>query len=117
VFPDDFFRLLQISSSSTSGLAYATIPQARTPATPNAAMMGKSKMMGVPMNKPKISDKTVVGSRVEADNSTDDEVADERAAVKEEDKESMLSKEEASEFTESGSMFCVDGVVRALVCI
>jgi len=69
------------------------------------------------MNKPKISDKTVVGSRVEADNSTDDEVADERAAVKEEDKESMLSKEEASEFTESGSMFCVDGVVRALVCI
>jgi len=69
------------------------------------------------MNKPRISDKTVFGSRVEADNSTDDEDADKRAAVKEEDKESILSKEEISEFAETGSIFCDDGVIRALVCI
>ena len=69
------------------------------------------------MNTPKTSDKTVVGSRVAADKSMDDEDTDDRAVVKDEDKESTLSREEISQFAETGSMCCVDEVIRAVVGI
>jgi hypothetical protein len=69
------------------------------------------------MNTPKTSDKTVVGSRVVADKSMDDEDADESAAVKDEDTESTLSREEISQFVETGSICCVDGVIRVVVGI
>ena len=69
--------------------------------------MGTSKMMGVPMNTPKTSDKTVVGSRVEADKSIEEEATDDRPVVK----ESKLS------ICETGSMFCADDVIRAVIGI
>ena len=74
--------------------------------------MGTSKMTGVPINTPKTSDKMVVGSRVEADNSMDE---DDTAAVNDEDKESTLSKEGRSEIEETGSIFCVDAILVVVV--
>jgi len=48
-------------------LAYAIIPQEIKPATPNAAIIGTAKMRLLLRNPPKISDKTVVGSKVAAE--------------------------------------------------
>ena len=65
-------------------------------------MMGTSKMMGVPMNRPKTSDKTVVGSRVDAERSIDEEDTDDTTVVKE----------------STGSIFCADDdVIRAVIGI
>ena len=61
------------------------------------------------MNTPKTSDKMVVGSRVEADKSMDEEVTGDRAA-----KESILSM---WEIVETGSIFCADDVIRAVIGI
>mmetsp|Transcript_24579 Transcript_24579/g.58309 ORF Transcript_24579/g.58309 Transcript_24579/m.58309 type:complete len:201 (-) Transcript_24579:288-890(-) len=62
--------------SSTSGFAYDTMNHVISPATLNAARMGTAKMAGVPNNAPKTSDSTVVGSKVPAACSSDDEEDD-----------------------------------------
>ena len=54
----------------------------------------------------------VLGSRVAADNSKDD---DEAAAVKDEDIASTLSREGRSEIDETGSIFFADDVILVVV--
>ena len=77
-------------------------------------MMGTSKIMGVPMKTPNTSDKTVVGSRVAADRSMDEEDTDDTAVAK----ESKLSIAEIPAFVEAGSMFCADDdEIRAVIGI
>jgi len=74
-------------------------------------------MIGVPMNKPKTSDKMVVGSRVAADKSMEDEDADDTAPFKDEDKESTPSRNEISEFVEAGNIFCVVDATRVVLAV
>ena len=91
------------------------MPQARTAATPNAAKIGTSRMMGVPMNAPKTSDKTVVGSSVPADKSMDDEDADDGISINDDTKAFGLLMDDISA-SATGSILWNDGVTLA-ACI
>ncbi len=61
------------SSSSTSGLAYDTMKNVITPATPRAASIGTSRIAGVPNNPANRSDKTLAGSKVAAESSIEED--------------------------------------------